>query len=79
MCIRDSTLGTLWDAGIRESQFGGGIWAIDPAGGTTLAGLQLSVFRAPALTAQLLADEYKAGAAGTSHGRVRRARLASRP
>jgi hypothetical protein len=61
-----ATLGTLWDAGIRESQFGGGIWAIDPAGGTSLAGLQLSVFRAPALTAQLLADEYKAGASGTS-------------
>jgi len=50
-----ATLGTLWDAGIRESQFGGGIWAIDPAGGTSLAGLQLSVFRAPGLTAQLLA------------------------
>jgi hypothetical protein len=61
-----ATLGTLWDAGIRESQFGGGIWAMDPAGGTSLAGFQLSVFRAPALTAQLLADEYKAGAAGTS-------------
>jgi len=61
-----ATLGTLWDAGIHESQFGGGIWAIEPAGGTSLAGLQLSVFRAPGLTAQLLADEYKAGAGSTS-------------
>jgi hypothetical protein len=59
------TLGTLWDAGIRESQFGGGIWAIDPAGGSSLAGLQLSVFRAPGLSARLLADEYKSGANAT--------------
>ena len=64
-CAR-STLGTLWDAGIQEAQFGGGIWAFDPTGGTSLAGLQLSVFRAPGLTAQLLADEYKSGADGTS-------------
>ncbi len=63
-CSR-ATLGTLWDAGIRESQFGGGIWAIDPAGGTSLPGLQLSVFRAPGLSARLLADEYKSGADAT--------------
>lgn len=61
----EATLGTLWDAGIRESQFGGAIWAIDPAGGTSLPGLQLSVFRAPGLTAQILADEYKSGADAT--------------
>jgi hypothetical protein len=60
-----ATLGTLWDAGIRESQFGGGQWAFDTAGGTSLAGLQLSVFRAPGLSAQLLADEYKSGADAT--------------
>jgi hypothetical protein len=61
-----ATLGTLWDAGIHESQFGGGIWALDPTGGTSLAGLQLSVFRAPSLTARLLADEYKSGADATN-------------
>lgn len=60
-----ATLGTLWDAGIRESQFGGGIWAVETAGGTSIAGLQLSVFRAPGLTAQLLADEYRSGADAT--------------
>lgn len=64
-CSR-ATLGTLWDAGIHESEFGGGIWALEPAGGTSLPGLQLSVFRAPGLTAQLLADEYKSGAGATS-------------
>jgi hypothetical protein len=64
-CSR-ATLGTLWDAGIRETQFGGGIWAVEPAGGASLAGLQLSVFRAPGLTAQLLADEYRSGAGATS-------------
>jgi hypothetical protein len=61
-----ATIGTLWDAGIRETEFGGGIWAFDPGGGTSLPGMQLSVFRASGLTAQLLADEYKAGAGGTS-------------
>ena len=64
-CAR-GTLGTLWDAGIHETQFGGGIWAVDPAGGTSLPGFQLSVFRAPGLTAQLMADEYKSGADATS-------------
>ena len=57
-----ATLGTLWDAGILEAQFGGGIWALEATGATSLAGLQVSVFRAPGLTAQLLADEYKSGA-----------------
>ena len=61
-----ATLGKLWDAGVREEQFGGGIWAVDPTGGTSLAGFQLSVFRAPGLTAQLMADEYKSGAGATS-------------
>ena len=61
-----ATLGTLWDAGIRETEFGGGIWQFDPGGGTSLPGMQLSVFRAPGLTAQLLADEYRTGAGGTS-------------
>jgi hypothetical protein len=65
-----ATLGTLWDAGIHEEQFGGGIWAVEPTGGTSLAGLQLSVFQAPGLTAQLLADEYKAGADATSRVKV---------
>jgi hypothetical protein len=60
-----ATLGTLWDAGIREAQFGGGIWALDATGGTSLAGLQVSVFRAPGLTAQLMADEYTSGADAT--------------
>src|SRR5450756_1465704 len=35
-----ATLGTLWDARIHEEQFGGGIWAVEPTGGTSLAGLQ---------------------------------------
>ena len=61
-----ATLGTLWDAGIHEKQLGGGIWVVEPTGGTSLAGLQLSVFRAPGLTAQLQADEYRSGASGTS-------------
>ena len=60
-----ATLGSLWDEGIREQQFGGGIWAVEPGGGTTLPGLQLSVFRAPGLDAQLMADEYKSGAEAT--------------
>ena len=60
-----ATLGKLWDAGVREEQFGGGIWAVEPDGGTSLAGLQLSVFRAPGLSAQLMADEYKSGADAT--------------
>ena len=60
-----ATLGTLWDAGIHESQFGGGIWILKPTAGTAAAGLQLSVFRAPGLTAQLLADEYTSGAHAT--------------
>ena len=60
-----ATLGTVWDAGIHEAQFGGGIWAFDSTGGTSASGLQLSVFRAPGLTAQLLADEYTAGADAT--------------
>jgi hypothetical protein len=64
-CSR-ATLGTLWDAGIHETQFGGGIWALEPAGGTSLPGLQLSSFRAPGLTARLVADEYKAGASGAN-------------
>jgi hypothetical protein len=61
-----STLGTLWDAGIHETEFGGGIWAFEPTGGTSLPGMQLTVFRAPGLTAQLMADEYRAGANATS-------------
>ena len=60
-----ATLGTLWDAGIQEEQFGGAIWAVEPAGGTSLAGLQLSVRRAPGLTPQLVADEYRSGADAT--------------
>jgi hypothetical protein len=60
-----ATLGTLWDAGIQEAQFGGGIWAIETAGATSLSGLQVSVFRASGLTAQLMADEYKSGADAT--------------
>jgi hypothetical protein len=60
-----ATLGTAWDVGIHEAQFGGGIWAFDSTGGTSLAGLQVSVFRAPGLTTQLLADEYTSGADAT--------------
>ena len=65
-----STLGSLWDAGIHETQFGGGIWAVDPAGGTSLPGFQVSVFRAPGLTAQLLADEYKSGASADTRVKI---------
>jgi hypothetical protein len=61
-----ATLGTLWDAGIHETEFGGGIWAFEPTGGSSLPGMQLTVFRAPGLTAQLMADEYRAGATATS-------------
>ena len=60
-----ATLGKIWDAGVHEEQFGGGIWAAEAGGGTTLPGLQLAVFRAPGLTAQLMADEYKSGADAT--------------
>lgn len=54
-----ATLGSLWDAGIREEQFGGAIWAL----GSKAGGVQLTVFRAPGLTAQAIADEYRRGAA----------------
>ena len=55
------TLGTLWDAGLREVHFGGGLYSVGDKGG-----VQVSVWRAQGLTAQLMADEYKAGAQADS-------------
>ncbi len=56
------TLGSLWDAGIHEEQFGGAIWAL----GNKAGGVQLTVFRAPGLTVQAIADEYRGSAAKES-------------
>ncbi len=53
-----ATLGTLWDAGIHETHYGGGIWKLGP-----VSGVQIAVFTADGLTVPLMADEYRSGAA----------------
>jgi hypothetical protein len=55
-CAKE-TIGSLWDAGFTEVQFGGGIYSVGDTGG-----IQASVWRAPGLTTQLMADEYRNGA-----------------
>ncbi len=57
-----ATLGSLWDAGIHEEQFGGATWAL----GDKAGGVQLTVFRAAGLSVQAIADEYRGGAAKDS-------------
>ncbi len=60
-CSKES-LGTVWDAGIHEVQYGGAVFALGQKNG----GVQAAVWRAPGLTAQRVADEYRAGAAADS-------------
>ncbi len=61
-----STLGTLWDAGFHEVQYAGAIFALGDKNG----GVQLSAFRAPGLTAKLVADQNKAGAQADSKAQI---------
>ncbi len=55
-CSRD-TLGSVYDAGVTEVRFGGGIWEIGDRGGA-----QLGVFEGDRLTPGLLAEEYRRAA-----------------
>ena len=59
-CAKE-TLGTVWDAGIHEVDFGGAVFAIGDKGG-----VQTAVWRGAGLTTQLVADEYRTGAEGDS-------------
>jgi hypothetical protein len=51
------TLGSVYDAGVTEVRFGGGIWEVGERGG-----IQLGVFEGNGLTAELLAEEYRRAA-----------------
>ena len=51
------TLGSVFDAGVTEVRFGGGIWEPGERGG-----IQLGAFEADRLTPALLAEEYRRGA-----------------
>jgi hypothetical protein len=55
-CARE-TLGSLYDAGVNEEHFGGGIWDLGGGGG-----VQLGAFTATGLTPALVAEEYRRGA-----------------
>lgn len=51
------TLGTVFDAGVTEERFGGGIWEAGERGG-----IQLVAFEGDGLTPALLAEEYRRAA-----------------
>jgi hypothetical protein len=51
------TLGSVFDAGVTEVRFGGGIWEMGDRGF-----LQLGAFEGDGLTPQLLAEEYRRAA-----------------
>ena len=51
------TLGSVFDAGVTEVRFGGGIWEVGERGG-----IQLSAFDGDGLTPALLAEEYRRAA-----------------
>ena len=51
------TLGSVFDAGVAEVRFGGGIWEAGERGG-----IQLGVFEGAGLTPALLAEEYRRAA-----------------
>ncbi len=55
-CAKE-TLGSLYDAGVREMRFGGAIWEVGDRGG-----IQLGAFEADGLTPALLAEEYRRAA-----------------
>ena len=55
-CSRE-TLGSVFDAGVSEVRFGGGIWEVGERGG-----LQLGAFEGAGLTPALLAEEYRRAA-----------------
>jgi len=52
-----ATLGSVFDAGITEVRFGGGIWEVGDRGG-----IQLGAFEGDGLTAEMLAEEYRQAA-----------------
>ncbi len=51
------TLGSVYDAGVTEVRFGGGIWEAGDRGG-----IQLGAFEGEGLTPELLAEEYRRAA-----------------
>ncbi len=51
------TLGSVYDAGVTEVRFGGGIWEMGDHGG-----VQLGAFQGAGLTPALLAEEYRRAA-----------------
>lgn len=51
------TLGSVYDAGVTEVRFGGGIWEVGERGG-----IQLGAFEGEGLTPELLAEEYRRAA-----------------
>jgi hypothetical protein len=55
-CARE-TLGSVYDAGVTEVHFGGGIWDLGGGGG-----LQVGAFTGTGLTPAMLAEEYRRGA-----------------
>lgn len=55
-CSKD-TLGSVFDAGVTEVRFGGGIWEAGERGG-----IQLGAFEGDGLTPALLAEEYRRAA-----------------
>jgi len=51
------TLGSVYEAGVTEVRFGGGIWEVGERGG-----IQLGAFEGDGLTPALLAEEYRQAA-----------------
>jgi hypothetical protein len=51
------TLGSVYEAGVSEVRFGGGIWEVGERGG-----IQLGAFEGEGLTPALLAEEYRQAA-----------------
>jgi hypothetical protein len=54
-CSAD-TLGSVYEAGVREVRFGGAIWQIGRGG------VQMGAFEGDGLTAELMAEEYRRAA-----------------
>jgi hypothetical protein len=55
-CSRE-TLGSIFDAGVTEVRYGGGIWEVGDRGG-----IQLGAFEGDGLTAEMLAEENRRAA-----------------
>ena len=75
-CAKE-TLGSVFDAGVTEVRFGGGIWEVGDHGG-----IQLGAFEGAGLTPALLAEEYRLAAdssRGTEAAKATTLQVAGRP